>query len=432
MSGRAARFLVLSAALVAGSRSAKATGGTYLGESSRVAALANAAAARPGDVGTLAVNPAGLGDVDEPQVVLNASLARLESHFARHGEPEQDRGRWIAGYGLAAGTPLPGAWLERIRVGIALFLPAEHVLDVGVPERPDEPSSPIYDGRPEHIAATAGVAVEVLPELRVGAGVTLAPFLDTPTDVSFEAGRGDEPEDDVVVRLERDLRLGFAPLAGIRAEPLDGLALAVVYRSAVDVSARGKNRTVAGGILADDPIDYGQFWQPDQLAWGVALSPLERWSASLDATWSRWSQFRSAGNDRVRPAFDNVVSLACGLEWQATKAVALRGGYAFEPTPVPPQTGATNYLGADTHVVGAGAGVDLRRLWRAPLRVDAHLRSHLGGTQRVDKRVTELPDADADAPGHQVDNLGYPGFESRALLFQAGLTLTLFVGKEQP
>ena len=34
-------------------------------------------------------------------------------------------------------------------------------------------------------------------------------------------------------------------------------------------------------------------------------------------------------------------------------------------------------------------------------------------------------------PGKQIDNLGYPGFQSQSSLYQAGLTLTLFVGKEK-
>ena len=415
----------LALALLLCTSHAAATGGTHLGESPRVAALAGAASARPGDSGSIVVNPAGLADLKEPEVLVNASLARLDAYFARHGEPRSDRSRWISGFGIAAGTPLP--WiLERFRLGFALYTPSEHVLEVRAPERADEPTSPSYDGRPEHISATAALAFEILPELRIGAGVLFKPHLDTPTDVSFDASRGDDPEDDVVVRLERDLKIGFAPVAGIRAQPLPELGLAVVYRGAVDVAARGKNRTVAGGILADDPIDYGQFWEPDELVWGAVVAPSERWSVSADATWSRWGKFQNASNDRVHPPFRNVLSVRAGLEVAVTPWL-LRAGYAFEPTPIPDQTAADNFLGADTHVIGLGAGLDLRKLWRAPLRVDLHMRSHLAGTQSVTKQTSALPDADAETPGQQIDNLGYPGFESRQLLFQGGLSMTVFV-----
>ena len=37
--------------------------------------------------------------------------------------------------------------------------------------------------------------------------------------------------------------------------------------------------------------------------------------------------------------------------------VPLRAGYAYEATPIPPQTGVTNFVDADRHTVSAGAAL---------------------------------------------------------------------------
>jgi len=328
------------------------------------------------------------------------------------------------------GTPLPSP-LDRVKLGLALHFPAEHALRVEVNERSDRPHSPIYDGRPDRMSALGALAYQILPQLGVGAGVVMAPSLSTPTEVSYDADRGDTVENDVIVRLDRDLEMDVSPFVGVRAQPLALLGLAVVYRAPSVSRAGGKQRTEAGGIIADDPIDYYQFWDPAQLVVGAAAGPVSDVSVSVDATYSQWGQYRSGFDRSVRPAFENTLSPHVGVEWGARDWLALRAGYGFEPSPVPEQTALSNYLAADTHVLAVGGGVDLRRLTRAPLAIDAHLRTRLSGTQSAKKNDDELPDADPGLPGRQIDNLGYPGFESSSRFYQLGVSVTLFVGKER-
>jgi long-chain fatty acid transport protein len=49
--------------------------------------------------------------------------------------------------------------------------------------------------------------------------------------------------------------------------------------------------------------------------------------------------------------------------------VPVRAGYAFERSPIPPQTGETNFVDADRHTVSVGVGVEVPVLRVA---VDAH------------------------------------------------------------
>ncbi len=434
--------LLVAAAAAFGARDARAQAGTAFGETSRVAALANAVSARPGDAGSMLMNPAGLADLSEGQLLFTGHADRLDSWFARTGEPQEDRSRWFGGMGFAAATPLPGpAWVQRIRVGFALDLPAQYVLRVHVPVRDDEPTSPIYDGRPDRMAALAAVAVEILPRLKLGAGFTMTPGLELPTQVTYVAGRDPDVNKSVEVRIDSKLDFAASGFVGLRAQPLDALALSVVYRGAQVSRATGTQTTIAGGILATDPIDFYDMWDPAELVLGAAVTFSPSWSASVDVTRHRWGEL-CTGHDQCRnpppnaplpplPAdlqLHDTVSVAGGVEYASKRGFALRAGVGYEPSPLPPQTGLTNYLGADAFVVALGGGVDLRRFAKLPLMIDAHVRARIEGQQSATKDPSKLPDADPNLPGTQIDNYGYPGFTSQGFLLQVGATVTIFLG----
>src|ERR1700720_2850031 len=88
-------------AAIALSPDAWATASTTFAETSRVASLANAVSARPGDAGSMLMNPAGLADVTEPVVVLSAQFDHLRQSFARTSEPTTDLGRSFGAFGFA-------------------------------------------------------------------------------------------------------------------------------------------------------------------------------------------------------------------------------------------------------------------------------------------------------------------------------------------
>ncbi len=424
--------LLVTLATLAAAGDAHATAGTAFGETSRPAAMANAVSAMPGSLGTMLLNPAGLADLQGPAVLFTGHADRLDQWFARSGEPHQDMSRWFGGFGFAAATPLPGpAWLRRFRVGFAMDVPAEHVLQVTVQERLDTPTSPLYSSRPDRLSTIGTLAVQLFDRLQLGAGLAVTPSLDTPTVVTYDASRDKDISRDVVVRLDRNLTFEASPFFGVRGRPLQKLSLAVVYRDRSISRASGSQRTVAGGILADDPIDFLAFWDPAELVFGAAVGPLAGLTVSTDVTVHRWSDFRDGFGRPLDQPFGDTVSVRQGLEWRCRRHIfALRAGWAVEPSPIPEQVGGTNYLGGSSLVLGLGGGVDFRPLLHWPVAIDAHVRTRLGGLQSAMKDPGKIADADPNTPGQQITNLGYPGFASRANLYQAGLTLTVFVGKD--
>ena len=63
------------------------------------------------------------------------------------------------------------------------------------------------------------------------------------------------------------------------------------------------------------------------------------------------------------PDFHDIFVPRVGLEYTALDStwlgLAVRGGYAYEPSPAPPQRGLTNYVDGDKHAVSLGLGVRL-------------------------------------------------------------------------
>jgi hypothetical protein len=432
---RAALALAGVAAVAVGvaPRDAHADSGALLGETSRAAALGTAVTAQHADTSAIFYNPGALGDLTRARVSLHAHLGRSSLWYQRPGEDEVPVERTLAGFTGAIAAPLFGPeWLRAFRVGLAFHVPAQHALRLIAPSRPDEPSFPLYGDRAERTALTGALALRLFDRLGIGTGVTLSPSLQTPTVVRYDAARSDDVDENVLVDLERELDIGASALFGVRAQVLDELALGVAYRQKITTRAFGPNDTVAGSLVVRDQIDFYDFLAPDELALGVAVFPFEGASASVDVVRAQWSAYRTIHNEAPRPGFDDVFDVRAGVEWAPRPFVPLRLGYAFEPTPVPEQTGETNLIDADRHVLSLGAGLSLDALDVAPLSFDAHFRTHLLATQESTKDVSSLPDDDPQTRGKQVSNFGYPAISGSGTVWQVGLSATYWFGRREP
>ena len=411
---------------------AHAAAGAAFAETSQSAAMADAVTARPGNAGTLVTNPAGLADLKEAQIVAGAHGDFVSQWIQRTGDPASvDRSRAFGGGSFAAATPLPGPnWLRHFGFGLALDVPAQYLLHLHIPTRIDQPTSPIYDGRPDKISAAFALGYKVIPGLELGVGFAISPTLTLPTLVQYQAGRAPSVNDNVEVRIDSSLDLAVVPFLGLRAQPTDWLGLALVYRDAQISRATGTQTTAAGGILAPDSIAFFQMWEPTTVVIGTSITPIKRLTLTLDVTWRNWSAFRTAFDAQLAQpyGFNDTLSIASGIEAKISRATFVRGGIGFEPTPIPAQTGVTNYLGANAIIGALGIGVDFREVHHLPLMIDAHVRMRADATQSATKNVGVMPDADSTTAGTQIDNMGFPGFRSQALMFQGGITATFFLG----
>lgn len=385
--------------------SALAAGGGVSASGARASALADSTVARVAGAEALATNPASMASLSGPTLSLSAQGGRADMRFSRRGEAADDLGRDVTGFTAAFGMPVIGPLV----LGGVAYLPAGHLLRIRASDRVDDPVAPLYGDRLDHVSATLGAAADLGRWGGLGIGVTISPDLVAPTTVRYVPGRGESVDENVVLHIDRELNMRASLVVGGRFTPAAGWAVGGAWRNPVTSRAFGKNDTEAGSLAVRDAIDFFEFFSPEEIAVGV-VAPALGGSLSADAVLARWSEYRTIHNEAPDTPFDDVVQLRAGWE-VALDSLMLRAGYAFEPTPVPAQTGDTNFLDADRHVLAGGLGVQ-------PLpgvRVDLHMRTHVLAEQQADK-------APIDGP---ITNLGHPGFTAQGAWWDAGLTVTL-------
>ena len=169
----------------------------------------------------------------------------------------------------------------------------------------------------------------------------------------------------------------------------------------------------------------------------AALPPA--WEVGLRAVVTRWSQYVDRHAERPVDPWTNTVSVGLGgsLILRNRRVAA---DLAFTPSPVPDQTGRSNYV--DNSRIGANLSLETPvSLFGADFGVSAFLHGQLLLPREVEKSSSardpvadELPDNAVDivtgeptegAAGLQTNNPGYPGWRSEGWLVGAGFALRL-------
>lgn len=278
-----------------------------------------------------------------------------------------------------------------------------------------------------------GLGARLHRKLSVGAAATLGlrAVASTPTYLG-DVGRFDEILVDSDVRvltsLAPHLAVAFTPAAGTR------LSATVHTPQRFDVNT-DFSFLLANGIEQRASVRFTHDYLPLTLGLGVSqeLGPLTLVASALHA---RWSSYIDRHGERPEPAFrwyDTIAGqLGARLGWGAWRALL---DVALHPSPVPDQTGRTNYV--DNHRVAAAGGL----AWRPSgaggrLRLRLHAQAHRLLPRQTTKDgaliVDEVPD-DAVVGGQplvgreglQTNNPGWPGFTSAGWILGLGLEATV-------
>jgi long-chain fatty acid transport protein len=375
------------------------------GYGSRAAAMGGAATAASEDSSANYYNPAGL---------VRGSDLRIDIGY-RYAQPllrinKQDLGV-DASHGFLIGLVAPGRIGPfRFAFGASLWLPDQRLTRVrSLPF--DQPRFVLFDNRPQRLYLAANVAIQIVPGLYIGGGLT---FMSRTAGQLFLKGSvavSDPDASSLVSKIDVDLVAVRYPQAGILWEPTPWLSIGASYRHSFvlnldqqfridgNVGNPGLTPVVENGYLAAHSISTDLF-QPWQLTGGGALRLKRDLLVTFDLTFARWSEFPIPAanltlgldigvyNDRVMlpPArsyppsrFHDIVIPRAGVEWRAWQrpklALDVRAGYSYEPTPVPEQIGESNFADSDKHTVAVGAGLELSRftsILPRPLAIDVH------------------------------------------------------------
>lgn len=159
-------------------------------------------------------------------------------------------------------------------------------------------------------------------------------------------------------RLESGTDTGVGFNLGVVAKPSDDLSLGVSYRHRVTVNFEGDavfTLTPTGNAAFDAAVAANPLLQgrpllstsikfPSIVAGGMAYQ-WEQWTAVADFVWFNWATFdkldlrfsnRPQLNQTIIEDYENSWQFRVGLERRLNDRWAVRGGYHYDKTPVPP------------------------------------------------------------------------------------------------
>ncbi|MDH5491184.1 MAG: outer membrane protein transport protein [Myxococcales bacterium] len=421
---------------------ARATPPDTTGFGARANALGGAVTADVDDGAANYFNPAGLARAEG--LTLGLGYFSLHSRLSIEGsDSEVER---IGGLELGVAAPASFGWL-KIAFGLGLQLPDQRLSRTrsAVPERP---RWEMYDTRPHRVFLAANLGLRLFDWLYLGGGI----IFQSPSQMYVEI-RGDadivspERRTHLEHQFKGDLISQRYPIFGAQLRASDWLSVGLTYRGSVTLD-NGVQAIIDGHFTGlGDPIPVDFYLQslalglfaPQQLALGIALRPSPRLRLGVDLTWIDWSGHGSLiSRDEVRldvavpPGVDlsipdrivgrsaiplglsDTLVTRLGAEYalhdSEVYGLDLRGGYVYQPTPFPAQTGITNFVDSDRHIFTLGAGLALRDLEptvAGELRLEGSLMLALLPERMHQKRSLVDPVGDYRGGGWQFGfNLG--------------------------
>jgi len=325
-------------------------------------------------------------------------------------------------------APLAGALSKRVAVGVAMTLPMRRVLSISGPD-PQTPHYYMYEGLPDRFAMLLGVSVQPTDWLAIGVGAQVLAALDSDVELLLDVNNHVMDRASVEIRLQPVARV----VAGVMVRPLPGLRLGVSYRQEISLrydipSTIAIGKTAVASLLVDqqtlfspDSGHLGASWRSadgklllaasvSAALWSTAPDPspqvlIDVAGPSLDAVGLGELLDNGGEAEPVKLRARTTWTPAIAAEWLALSRLKLRGGYAFEPSPLPRPVGPYSYLAGDGHVLGLGADVGFSApiASRPPHRPDApptwlHRLYLRGAAQLTVHPRTTVRKADANDP----------------------------------
>lgn len=383
---------------------------------------------------------------------LGSGSAKIPSGDRLHARQGLDDIPNVYGFTLGA---VGSFGLKNLRLGVHVLLPVNG-LGSQISRFPDEREQyfsnhldfEMIGERSQHQVIMVAIAYRLYPWLSLGAGISVMPSVTTNSDVYID-DPGQQERIELALRTNQVGRA--APTAGVLVGPFADLTFSLAYRGANYLSMELNNNVQIRGFEGDDstfPIQQLSTvvvaYSPDQYAIGG------NWRSgnlmvTADLLWSVWFNYINHQGETPR-TFDNTLSVRAGGEYKTSGDVLFRFGLGWEPSPVPEQTGRTNFVDNDRLVAAIGAGHSIELLGR-PVTVSWYVQLHHLFTQEVDKQrldpaptcakgVVALCDEIADdtldpttgqsVPQHQglqTGNPGFPGWLAYGNLLAFGIEL---------
>jgi hypothetical protein len=338
---------------------------------------------------------------------------------------------------------------DRLSLGLYAVLPISS-FTTAQPFFPDEREalftnslhSELYGDRLTAVSIVCGAAFKILPELSVGAAVSVG--------LANTAGSQDYVQsatDYSTLLLENRITtaVNFAPTVGVQYHPEPWLRFGATLHSPEQFTvAATVDATLPTGTESGTTQQNVFDWMPWSVAGGVEAQVVRLGAYAMSvvgsANYALWSRYvdrmgqSPGGTYGSDMAFHDTMSGALGVRHTYENARAFVD-LRYVPTPVPRQVARSNYVDNDRVGVGFGADVLLALLKLRPgFQVFAD-RFVPRTNQKNDGRIVdEVPDGSvvgttgapvAGSQGLQTNNPGWPGFSSGGWLWGGAVTLSM-------
>lgn len=300
----------------------------------------------------------------------------------------------------------------------------------------------MYSDRMTATSLAFGAGSRIVDTLSVGVSFTLAL-----TNAAQSATYVRDPIDYNKLFISNDVHVkaNVSPHFGVAYDPLDWLHLAGTVHTPQSFKL---NMGITAALPAGNESGTTREEVHDYLPWmfglggAVDLNPRSKhvFSIAANVKYALWSNYvdRHGENPGAQGSafeFKNTFSESLGLHHHGGRWGSFLD-FTYVPTPVPPQTGRSNYV--DNDRLGAILGGEYNfEIGDLPFRVGAQLQAQSLLSRYQAKNdsliVDELPDNTVDnkgkpvpgAAGLQTNNPGWPGFRSDGWILAAGVNLAL-------
>ena len=199
-----------------------------------------------------------------------------------------------------------------------------------------------------------GGSFRLRPWISLGLGVLLLPKIAVTTRLLTP-----NPSDPGDAELNNDVSNGMeqALTAGVLLTPSGPFRFGLSFQDALYLNLDGANRIELAGVdasLVSQDFAVAQSYSPLRLMASASYEGPSGWQLAVDSTWRAWSRYVDQHQRSV--AFDDTFDLRVGIELPFDQRSVLRIGGGYTPSPVPAQTGRSNYVDNDRVVAGIGGG----------------------------------------------------------------------------
>jgi hypothetical protein len=309
--------------------------------------------------------------------------------------------------------------------------------------------SELYSDRLIATSLAFGLGVKIIPELSVGLSATLAlkSTASTPTFLN-DLNRFQ----DIRINPDIGVNASLAPHLGVVYKPFSRLQLSATVHTPQKFEVNTDFKfLIANGYFQGAQINFIHDYLPWQLAFGASFEVVKTAADTVTvagtALYAKWSDYLDRHGDHPSGpyAWHDTLAPTLGVRYRHDAMRLLLDG-TYHRSPVPDQTGRTNYVDSDR--IGTSAGFDYAfPLWGGKLRAGLQGQAHRLVAREVHKLPTppspsgdpgdpqlvvdEVPDSAVfggkpleGREGLQTNNPGWPGFSSSGWIFGGGVYLS--------